>query len=170
MKKFLKSDQLQSPSKPSVHLELPSKSAITVNTVATSSKFSGSGNFTRKSPKRRPARYTPSSSSSTESLTASSNTKDTSMPSIKCNEIIIQYVILLKLPPFTSFKCFSLTPHLSVCLPRIFISIILLKVPYIHQNSFTVRDSLIESLESGQYGNVPDDSDKVSHKLKLVES
>jgi hypothetical protein len=77
-------DTAQSPSKSSVHLEIPPKVMAVQNTQT--SKYS-SGNYTRKSPKRRPHRYTPSSSSSTESLTASSNTKETSMPSIKCNSL-----------------------------------------------------------------------------------
>lgn len=74
------SDLTQSPSKNSVHLEIPPKS-VSINQQQ--SKYHSSG-VNRKSPKRRPVqRYTPSSSSSTESLTGST-TKDNSMPSIKC--------------------------------------------------------------------------------------
>lgn len=73
------SDLSNSPSKNSVHLEIPHK-VIALNQ---SSKYH-TPNVNRKSPKRRPLqRYTPSSSSSTESITGST-TRDNSMPSIKC--------------------------------------------------------------------------------------
>lgn len=60
------------------HLQIPTKKSSS-NPQQSTSKFQPSSSFARKSPKRRSHRYTPSSSSSTESLTA----KESSMPSIK---------------------------------------------------------------------------------------
>ncbi|KAG5683953.1 hypothetical protein PVAND_013208 [Polypedilum vanderplanki] len=92
-KRSVKSIQPQSPSKSSVHLEIPSKS-VSINCTPNtniSSKYS-STSVTRKSPKRRShARYTPSSSSSTESLTAT-NTKESTMPSIKFRDCLIENI------------------------------------------------------------------------------
>ncbi|KAL7030062.1 hypothetical protein ACKWTF_006501 [Chironomus riparius] len=89
-KRNLKSNQPQSPSKSSVLLEIPQK-AITINCTQTNvpAKYN-SVNVNRKSPKRRShARYTPSSSSSTESLTT---TKEMSMPSIKLRDCLIENI------------------------------------------------------------------------------